>query len=76
MAATGTDGRQKNLGLNLGPRPAILRDSGRQAETESALSRKCENPEKQAVIASFPGSSKRVGEGTRTPDIQSHSLTL
>src|SRR5262249_40873216 len=75
MAATGTDGRQKNLGPNLGPNPAILRDNRRQAETEGELLRKCRNPEKPAGIASFPGSVKRVGDGTRTHDIQSHSLS-
>jgi len=55
MAATGTDGRQKDLGPNLDLRPAILRDSRRQPETEGGLHRKCENHEKQAVMQVFQG---------------------
>ena len=56
LAATGTDGSQKNLGLFLGPKTACLRDKLRQTETIHSGQALRKNPGKQAVIAAFQGS--------------------
>lgn len=84
LAATGTDGTgSKNLGPNLGPQPAKTGDFLRLAETMDTGLSPMENPAKQADDGVLQGSSagrrkvqKRVSEGIRTPDIQSHSLAL
>ena len=62
LAATGTDGRQISLGLNLVLRRDVLGDSERQAETEPAKDGKRKNPGKQAILAVFQGSASIVNK--------------
>jgi hypothetical protein len=56
LAATGTDGIQKNLGPNLGLKTACLIYKQRQPEMMDGRLSESKNPEKQAVLAAFQGS--------------------
>lgn len=74
--ATGTDGGQISLGLNLGPRPAILGDFVRQAETEDSGMSQRENHGNAAENRTIPVAAENGPGRIRTcnPGIMSPLL--
>jgi integrase len=74
LAATGTEG--KKLSPNLVPYPAISGDFLRQAETEIANPAGNEKPGNHVENTQFPGIGLRVGDRTRTGDIQIHRRAI
>ena len=62
LAATGTDGRQKYLGPNLGPQSAKTGDFGRQPEAHDNGLSQTKNPGKPAVFGVFRGSDNGLSK--------------
>lgn len=62
LAATGTDGRSKNLGSSLGPQPAKTGDFQRQTEAHGNGPSPTKNPGKPAVSGIFRGTDNGLSK--------------